>query len=94
MPKGSKTMSMPNESSSIVGCSLCDWRCERKGSKQFLKKILLKHLKCKHNVDMTMDKLNEMTYCVNYVYDNWKTTELHKLHKTLKTTMDNVLKKK
>jgi hypothetical protein len=91
MPKGLKSRSMPNESYSIVGCPLCDWRCERKGSKQFLKKIMLTHLKINHNLIMTLNDLDKFSHSSNYRYKNWETTGLHK---ALTTTMDAVLKKK
>jgi len=90
MPKGfyAKTKSMPNESSTIVGCPFCGWRCERKGSKQFLKKIMLTHLKIKHNLIMTLNDLDKTSHSSNYKYNNW---ENNGLHKALTTTMDAVL---
>lgn len=78
MPKGfnSKCKKNPNESSTIVACPLCEWRGS-KGSKTFLKKMMLCHLKMNHNIIMTIDELDKNSDNINYRYKKWETHKLH-----------------
>ena len=80
MPKGflSKGKSNFNASSTITACPLCDWRCERKGSKLFLRKLILCHLKINHNIIMTMDEMDKNAETHNHKYFMGHSNKLHK----------------
>ncbi len=78
MPKGfyAQSRSNPNESATIIACPLCEWR-NSKGSKAFLKKIMLCHLKMNHNIIMTIDELDNHSDNINYKYKKWEANKLH-----------------